>query len=253
MVRLGKYLSLCLVVIFAVSSMLLVLPTNAQTIPKPIVPEFTLEYVDHSYDIPPTYGIDPYTNQTVITKQGEHISNKTVEVAIKNQPFTPYTDSNGNNINMFYNVRFKGSFGQNWTVMYGIERFVWFDFSNPINNYGYVIQDYASQNTVALITPPAQGQMDVQVQALEGYTNRTILVGHINSASVGYTFYGEESSWSNTQTITIGENTNTTTPSPTVPEFPITATLIAVLVAVSLLLIISKRKQSSKYYKITEC
>jgi hypothetical protein len=33
-------------------------------------------------------------------------------------------------------------------------------------------------------------------------------------------------------------------PFPTVPEFPITATLIAVLVAVSLLLVLGKRKQS---------
>ena len=38
--------------------------------------------------------------------------------------------------------------------------------------------------------------------------------------------------------------TITPTPSPSVPEFPITATLVAVLAAVSLLLMIGKRKQS---------
>jgi hypothetical protein len=197
------------------------------------------------------YGIDPYTNQTVITKQGEHISNKTVEVTIKNQPFIPYTDSTGNYITLFYNLRYKGSFGQDWTVMYGVERTVWYNFNNPIDNYGYLIQDYPSQNTIALITPPEQGQMDIQVEALAGHTNRTIIHGGIITARVNYTFYGEESSWSNTQTITIGENTNTTTPSPTVPEFPITAILIAVLGVVSLLLIICKRKISSKLYNLT--
>jgi parallel beta-helix repeat protein len=40
-------------------------------------------------------------------------------------------------------------------------------------------------------------------------------------------------------------------PNPTIPEFPITATLIAVLAVVSLLLIIGKRKISSKLYNLT--
>jgi len=35
--------------------------------------------------------------------------------------------------------------------------------------------------------------MDIQVKALEGYTNRTIIQGHIIMAEVAYTFYGEES------------------------------------------------------------
>jgi hypothetical protein len=49
--------------------------------------------------------------------------------------------------------------------------------------------------------------------------------------------------FTNYELVYSGSTTTTSpTPSPTVPEFPLTATLIAVLTVVSLLLIISKRK-----------
>jgi hypothetical protein len=46
--------------------------------------------------------------------------------------------------------------------------------------------------------------------------------------------------------ISITTPSSTPNPSPSVPEFPITALLIAVLVAVSLLLVIGKRKQHNQ-------
>ena len=41
---------------------MIVKPANAQSIPKPSVPQITVALVDHSYDTPPTtptYTIDP--------------------------------------------------------------------------------------------------------------------------------------------------------------------------------------------------
>ncbi len=35
----------------------------AQLIPTPSIPEFTLKYIDYSYDVPPTYKIDEYTGE----------------------------------------------------------------------------------------------------------------------------------------------------------------------------------------------
>jgi hypothetical protein len=210
----------------AVSSLIIVSSAFAQSITKPSIPEFTAEYVDYSYDIAPTYTTDPYTNNTVIQTYGSHVDNRTVVITIKNEPFTPFNDSNGNTINLFYNIRYKGTFGQDWTEMYGGERTVWYNYDDSDNNYGYRIQNYASQNTIVVMSSPAQqGQMDIQVEALKGYTNRTIIQGHIFMSVVGYTFYGEESGWSNTQTITLGESQTptpspATTPTPTPPIFP---------------------------------
>jgi hypothetical protein len=83
------------------------------SIPKPSVPEFTIEYIDKSYDVQPTYGINQYTGQNVTTVAGYHVDKRTVEFTIKNQPFTTYRDSNGNNISLYCNFRFKGRYETN--------------------------------------------------------------------------------------------------------------------------------------------
>jgi hypothetical protein len=213
----SKLATLLLITVLAVSSLIVVSSAFAQSITKPSIPEFTAEYVDYSYDIAPTYTTDPYTNNTVIQTYGDHVDNRTVVITIKNEPFTPFNDTNGNTINMFFNVRYKGAFGEDWTRVYGVERSVWYNYDSPDNEYGYKIQDYASQNTVVVITSvPSQGQMDIQVEALQGYTNRWVIDSHIFFSIVGYTFYGEESGWSDTKTVTLGE-TSTSTPTPSTP------------------------------------
>ena len=212
--QLNRALTIFIIVSVASSCLMLAKPASAQL----SVPEFTVKYIDHSHDIPPTYGIDQYTGKTVVTQPGDHVDNRTIEITIKNQPFTPFTDLAGNSINRFYDVRFKGPFGQNWTEMFGGERTVWYSFDNPVDNYGYPLQDYSSQYTKIIYTLPwniaSEGQMNIQVEALDGYTNRTIIEGHIFMAQVAYTFFGEESGWSETQTITLGAN-SIDTPNPT--------------------------------------
>ena len=95
-----KIATLLVVLILTVSSLIMAKPACAST-PKPSVPEFTLKYVDHSYDVPPTYSTDPYTGKTVMTQAGYHVENKSIEVTIKNQPFTNYKDASGNNVMLF--------------------------------------------------------------------------------------------------------------------------------------------------------
>jgi len=115
---------------FSINSLQLVSALN--TIPS--VPEFTVRYVDRSYDTVPTYEVDQYTGKTVIAKPSEHVDNRTVEITIKNQAFTPFTDDSGNEINLFYDVRYKGSFGQEWTSMFG-ERSEWAGVYDPYGKY----------------------------------------------------------------------------------------------------------------------
>ena len=98
----------------AVSSLIMVETASAQSIPKPSVPEFTLTFVDHPYDVPPKYSTDPYTGKNVTTQDGYRAQNRSIEVIIINQPFTPYEDSNGNQIYLFYNVSIKGHYENNW-------------------------------------------------------------------------------------------------------------------------------------------
>ncbi len=255
-----------LIIVIACLILPIIGSANAQTPSKPSVPEFTIKYVDHSYDITPIYGIDQYTGETIITKQGEHVDNRTVEITIKNQPFTPFNDSSGNTINRFFDVRYKGSYGEAWTTLCaGQNQMAILGggtlYKTPYIEYGYAIQNYAAQyTTISYKLTPANGQMDFQVQALEGYT-KGIRDAFMYRTYITFSFYGESSSWSDTQTIsfpdgkvTTSSNTDptptatqtpdpTATPAPSVPEFSLIAILpLFVIALLAALLVKSKAR-----------
>ena len=174
------------------------------SIPEPSVPEFTLDFVDESYDVPTTYSIGPYTGENV-THPGYHVPRTVFKMTIKNQPFVPYYDEeSGWNITLYYNIRVKGSYSEDWIEMY-----------RPSN--GYPLQSDSEHTVISLgtlnegglslvtdakmIDLPSGGQLDFQVEAMVGYVHRSGV--HIPIPSSGWGFTGETSGWSNTQTITI--------------------------------------------------
>ncbi|MCL2133973.1 MAG: hypothetical protein FWH37_00210 [Candidatus Bathyarchaeota archaeon] len=112
----NKTLTLTLVVLLLSSLLVLTItPVNVQAVSKPSVPQFNIKLIDNSYDIPPitTTYIDQYTGkENTYTENGYHVSRKTLEVTIKNQPFTPYTNATGHEINLYYVIQFKGHFGE---------------------------------------------------------------------------------------------------------------------------------------------
>jgi hypothetical protein len=188
-------------------------PTPKPTpIPKPSVPEFNLSYVDLSYDVPPTYGVDPYTGKTIITQDGYHVDNRSIQFTIKNQPFTPYTDANGTEIGLYYNFRVKGAYATEWSRYYPFDengvttrRYGGLFGVNSTESPADLAQSNTEYTTIfiairSLLNDVTSGaQLEFQVQALVGHMEPTdyMLAGHV------YVFTGESSDWSNTQTITI--------------------------------------------------
>jgi hypothetical protein len=186
-----------------------------------------MRYVDLSYDVPPTYGIDQYTGKTIITQEGYHVENRSIQFTIKNQQFTPYTDPNGTQIGLYYNFRAKGTYGTEWsyypfapnggtTHRYG----GW--FGGDTSEYPEHLSQSNSEYTIITIAissllndAPTGVQLEFQAQALIGYMEPTdfMMAGHV------YVFTGESSDWSSTQTITIGES-QTPTPSPATTSTP---------------------------------
>jgi hypothetical protein len=203
----GKYLTVCLVVLLVVTSTTQ-LTGNAQTITKPSVPEFSLKLADHSYDIPLTYtySTDPYTGQEIKTPHGgQHVENLTIDIAIKNQPVSA---------NLYYNIRVKGHFApeSEWKELYS----PYSDRNREGDYFCYQISpiQLSSQYTVIsypIANYPVKGQVDFQVQALEG--TFTQFYPYALISAYGYQFKGELSGWSNTQTIALSENS--ASPSPT--------------------------------------
>ena len=194
--------------------------TGGSSILKPSVPEFTLRYIDLSYDVPPTYGTDPYTGKTIITQDGYHVDNRSLQFTIKNQPFVPYTDSNGTHIGLYYNFRIKGAYGTEWDYYpfapngWTTRRYGGIFWGNSTESPADLAQSNSEYTTITIQIPgvyrvPAEAQLEVQAQALIGHMEPTdyMMAGHV------YVFTGESSDWSNTQSITISES-QTQTPSP---------------------------------------
>jgi hypothetical protein len=221
--------------------------TDVTDIPKPAVPEFAIELIDSSYDIPPSSSVDPYTGQTV-TQTGRHVESKTIKLSIKNQPFTPFVveEATANwTVGLQYVIRWKGHYGQDWHEIYYDDPMDGFTgFSANLESEYTVISfegEYYSSEGLKLIyqgmytTFPPGAQVDFQVKARIGYVSRYPV-----PFTSGWTFTGEESSWSDTQTLTIGAS-ETTTPSPTNSPMPspqpesteLTAILGATIIAIA--------------------
>jgi hypothetical protein len=186
--------SLLLTVVLLASSLMIVSSSSAQSIPKPSVPEFTLKYADHSHDVPPTTisTFNPYNNKTTDTVQpGYHVQNITIVLTIKNQLFP--SNLNGNKTYLFFNVREKGHYGQDWTYLY---------------HDGFDSYPAQSGSEDTAISFPKESsakfssgdEIDFQVQAILAYVYMHYLG---NTPEQGYDYYSSASEWSNTQTITI--------------------------------------------------
>lgn len=234
----NKSVALLVLVFLTASSLPAVrLASGEASVPKPSVPEFTGKLVDNSYDAPTTHSIDPYTGQD-ITHAGYHVENRTIEISIKNQPFTSY-ESNGQIIDLYLNIRTKGDYTENWTTIYSPE-FVYptqsksdyTKISYSLDENEYPFWDNLNQG----------GIVDFQVEALIGSVHRDA-----STISAPWVFDGETSGWSNTQTLIIPASTSPTS-TPGVPEFSSLAIqfsliIIVIVVAVGLLFYFKKRKR----------
>jgi hypothetical protein len=187
--------------------------TDVSGIPKPSVPEFTLQLVDNF-----------------------------VQVTIRNQPIIP----NGHDTaNIFYNIRMKSHDIANWdntTVSDPSQG----SYVGEVGTSGSTTL-YTSFNSIHdLIGRYDSFQVDFQVEAINGYLNSSILYGPLpigvdpNSRPV---IIVNTSGWSNTQTITIPESqmptpSPATTPTPTPhqePQQTALTTIIGVTIAAAVL------------------
>ncbi len=247
MSKISKTFALFLTLIIATSclTMLTVEPTNAQTITQPSVPDFTLRYVDKSYDVAPTTtsSTDPYTgNITTTTIPGRHVSDQTIEVTIKNDLGASY-----------YGLRYKGHYSDSWTYFpYGDpdSHNIWDGFFPP------PFQASSSSYTVGYLSlgflpqPIPQGApIDVQVQPLFGNFDVTpyVHIQPVGGPTYDAVFKGTAGEFSSTQTITISETPASVTPSPTVPEFPF-ATILSLFVVIPLITLLAKKRKCLKTY-----
>jgi|WetSurMetagenome_2_1015567.scaffolds.fasta_scaffold97460_2 hypothetical protein len=235
----GKSITLLLILTVSISCLTLIIkPANAQTIPKPTIPQFSIKTTDHSYDIPPTYGIDQFTGQNITIHEGAHYQWRTLDFTIVNQQVST-------GYGLYYNIRFKGQYTNSWTELYHAGTYI----SQQSGQYSTVPFHLSGSYPSSIIgdlytlSIPAGATVDFQVQALAGTTTR----GGTQFGS-GDKFTGQTSDWSSTQsttipTTTISPNpTQSPTPSPTIPEFPYIIIVTIIMAVMALTISVFKRK-----------
>jgi hypothetical protein len=208
--RINKTYTIILTLIIAISCLtaLTAKPADAQTIPKPSVPTFTVALIDSSYDIPPTTSVNPY-NGEVTTEEGRHVESRTIQVSVKNQPFTPFSINN-KTVYLHYEVHWKGHFETEWHQEY-----------YPLDNHYLIsIEDARLKNEYSVFSFkdywPQDAQIDFQVKARIGYVQYD--TSGAAGGLAGLAFTGEESDWSSTQTINLLQTPSQPSSSPAIPE-----------------------------------
>ena len=200
----SRSLALLLITALVLSSLVMVGSALAQSIPKPSVPEFKLSYTNHVYDVPAA--TSEWSGEP-IPGTAYHVDYREVIVKIKNQPLD--ADVNGVRMQLYYNVRVKNHFSIDWTELFGrcliaqgndsVPGTLYYGASDSEVTYISISLNGPTNIIHASIDDVAVGNpVDFQVKALIGYMQN-------------WTFSGEESTWSETQTLTIEESQ---TPSP---------------------------------------
>jgi hypothetical protein len=196
--------------------------------PKPSVPDFTVKLVNNWYDVPTTYSTDPYTGET-ITHPGHRVDNITVELSIKNQPFD--YSANGLTYHLYYNVRTKPHFVEDWTELYPVadspnSPYDWDNKSWSYSKYVFAPSESNSDFTILSLPAdyPSNAQVDFQVEAIVGHDSQFWFIQHPLAPEYGGYYepaiaYDTTSGWSDTQTLTIGES-QMSTPSPATTPTP---------------------------------
>jgi hypothetical protein len=237
---------LSMIIVLLASGLMVTKTSSASdSMAKPSVPEFTVKFVNSSYTVTTT---NPYTG----INESKLVSNDSIEIIIKNQPFLGYS----NDYRIYFNVRAKPHFEGNWTEIYRLQNLTSsynadgaFSFAEYVSHdsptqsnssytnitfpvvptelyqaSGYDIQRYHTEEGVEegvyfafLSAIPYEGQLDFQVEALVGHGAQVYVNDHpLAPYPIGH--YGQAiafdttSGWSNTQTIKIGGHTSAATP-----------------------------------------
>lgn len=157
------------------------------------VPDFSLRVTQETCDHLGVYRFDSYTGKNVTVAEPYQDVLRYLIVTIKNQQFTPYTDSNGHQIELCYSVRAKGNYTNDWDNDNAYNF-----FTKQNGDSDYTIVEY-NINDTSLNT-----RIDFQVSAVAGYYYERDTFGIINRYVTDFSTV-ESSQWSGIQTITIGD------------------------------------------------
>ncbi len=205
-------LSLTLIIVISCVTLLIVKPTTAQSIPGPTVPQFTVKFVEWVYAVPFTSGAVPVVNFT-----------------FKNPSFTPYTDQNGNKIDLNYLIDWKRPTDQTWIQ----DNFPLSELDNKTHSVGIYIYEPG--------IPSQAGQIEFKVAAQ---------ISYLKPGASNITEIGETSDWSSIQTITIPVSSSSPTTTPIAIGsliFSLGISLVVLVVVAIVLMLYRKHQKTANF------
>jgi hypothetical protein len=225
----SRTITITLLLVLAASSMLCFETANAQSVPTPSVPTFSLAFIDHSYDMPGRTVDDGYIGPHYVP--AHHDRNGTVEITVANQPFTPYVDANNHTVDLFFHFRCKGHLDSTWIVTpddgFSVTYLETSSTQYTVFSY-WINEEWVGDHSGRVPNIPQDGKIDFQVEAFIGYSD-TICTSIARRADDYHTYFvGQVSGWSNTRTISLNDGSTSSstdqTPSPTteptMPDIP---------------------------------
>ncbi len=262
-------------IVMSCLTFLMIETANAQSIPVPATPTFTVKLVDNSCTTPitTTTSTDPYTNKTTITKAGgQYVKNYTIELIIENQALPSTVDSSKYSI--YYSIRLKPHFEEYWTLgQYG-ELAPCNNSLSPDPSEASITECFQNlipkQSDGPYTIFPIDGsflnqsdQIDFQVKAVIGHTFNLWTENYvIDHYYAGIPRYGDttvlvptpsitedsEGNWSTIQTLTIPviSPTLTSDANNTLPFSFVIIAIAVVLVIVIILALVLLRKHRKK-------
>lgn len=230
--NISKTFALLLTLIIAISCPILLKagPANAQSdqtpnyadrLSTPSTPQFSLSHHESLYSEMVT---EPGTGIT------HPVNNNTIEITIKNQPFTPYNYSwtckhmaqNGSTF-LGYDVQVKVQGSENWVDVYpypaqanASEYTVLSLPQGPSITYGQPGYELITPTYPSGILIPSSSQFDFRVRAVMGGQFPAYLNLYMN---LPLTFISKKSSWSDVRTVTLPANSPSPSPNP-LPTIP---------------------------------
>jgi hypothetical protein len=130
-------------------------------------PEIVSVVVNHKpVWVPPIIYTNPFTGTTTEMSPSYWRQEGAIDITIKNRPFTPYTDQNGNNIDIYYCTFHKRPSSNTWYSNSEIgapDTVYQSDYGHTVITY-----KYGTQSFIGYI----DGDICFRVQAIEGYFDR---------------------------------------------------------------------------------
>ncbi len=195
-----KSCSTFLLIFLVASTLTLIQSVNASSSNVPM-PQFTVRYIDESFDANTSPSTDPYTGET-IPPTYYHVDRRYIQVSFENDlPPIPA----GSPSEYYYNIRFKGQYTDDWTeTRTASDEYYRASFFKTVN---FSLSTFSVTGGDA----PNGTKIDFQVQLMYGGIGKNLDEGPLGSLY----FSGETSGWSSAQTVTVGESSSTTTAIPT--------------------------------------